>query len=109
MHIALSFDPLHLIGLLFCGYLASLLGNLVGALVVLPFTPTLDGGRFWKGLILANTALKLTIVKLLIAFVTAAIALALCDTVGSAFIWTTAVTGAIGFLFTLILGLTLEI
>lgn len=102
--LSVSFDPLHLIGIVFCGCIASYLGNLVGLIVVSLFTPTLDGQRFWKILAMIGVAAGMTVPKIIIAFVATIATMALCGDAAEACKWTMLTSGLVGLIFTFFVG-----
>jgi hypothetical protein len=104
MTFTVSFDPLHLIGIIFLAYLASLAGNIVAGIIVGFRTPSLDGQKFYVLAGLATMALGMTIPKVIIALIASAVAMSMNDTAGAATLWAMGISGVIGFLFTLLVG-----
>ncbi|MBY0358546.1 MAG: hypothetical protein K2W82_11140 [Candidatus Obscuribacterales bacterium] len=100
--LSVSFDPLHLIGLIVLGYVASFIGNILGLIGMSLVTPSLDGQRFFKILIFVNAAVAMTIPKLIVASIAAIVTMSVCATTGSALVWTMVVCGLVGFAFTFI-------
>lgn len=104
MIFTISFDPLHMIGIVFLAYLASLVGNILAGVIVGFRRPSLDGEKFYVLAALAQMATFMTIPKILVATVAASIAMYLNDSTGAATLWATGISGTVGFLFTLIVG-----
>ncbi len=105
MTISLTFDPLHYIGIVFLAYLASLAGNFIASIIVGIFTPSLDGRSLYTVAGLWMLAASMFIPKVIIALIGAGIALATNDTAGAATVWAMGISGGIGFLFSLLVGL----
>ena len=104
MTFTIAFDPLHLIGIVFLAYLASLAGNIVAGIIVGFRTPSLDGQKFYVLAGLASMAMGMTIPKIIIALIAASVATAMNDTAGAATLWGMGISATIGFLFTLLVG-----
>ncbi len=102
--LAISFDPLHLIGIVFLAYVASLAGNIVAGIIVGFHTPSSDGQKGYLLVGLAMMALGMTIPKIVIALIGSCIAMATNDTVFAATLWAMGISATIGFLFTLVAG-----
>lgn len=106
MTFTISFDPLHFIGLMFLGLLAGYVGNLLASLVVAVATPKLDGQSFFTFMGLLGLAGGMLPLKLFISGIVTGICMARYATVGEATSATLWGTAAIGFVFSLLVGLS---
>lgn len=104
MTINIHFDILNYIFLVALGFLTGYAGNLLAAIITAIRTPSLDGQSLWTFAALVQLAIAMLPVKILVAIVVAAVAMAHYDAVGDATLATIAGTATIGFLFTLLAG-----
>jgi hypothetical protein len=105
MNINISFDPIRLLGNSVVALIGGFLGNLIAAIIVALMTPSLDGGRLYAFAGLLMLAGSMLIVKMLIAVGVAAVTTWKSATPGAATFRAFWVTGVIGFLFSMALGL----
>ena len=104
MTFTVSFDPLHAIGIVFLAYIGSLIGNVIAGIIVGFMRPSLDGEKFYVLAGLATLAFGMTIPKIIIAVIATIVAMSNTATAGDATLWAMGISGAIGFLFTLLVG-----
>ncbi len=105
MNINISFDPIRVLGNSVVAFVGGLIGNFVAALIVALVTPSLDGGSLYAFAGLLMLAFSMLFVKVLIAVVVAAIAMATTSTPKAAALRAFWVTGVVGFIFSLVVGL----
>ena len=105
MNINISFDPIRLLGNAVVAFVGGLLGNFVAAIIVAAVTPSLDGGSLYAFAGLLMLAFSMLFIKVVIAVIVAAIAMATTSTPKAAAFRAFWVTGVIGLLFSLVVGL----
>ncbi len=106
MNINISFDPIRLLGNSVVALVGGFIGNVVAAIIVALMTPSVDGGSLYAFAGLLMLASSMLIVKVLIAVVVAAITTWKSATPGAATFRAFWVTGVIGFLFSMVVGLS---
>lgn len=104
MNINVSFDPVRLIGNAALGMLACFLGNFIAAVAVALMTPSLDGQSLYAFAGLLMLAGSMVVVKVIVAFIIAAVAMATTSTARAATLWTLGTSAVLGLVFTLIMG-----
>lgn len=105
MNINISFDPIRLLGNAVVAFIGGFVGNLIAAIIVAATTPSLDGGSLYAFAGLLMLASSMFIVKVIVAIIVAAIAMAKASTPGKAALWSFAATAVIGFLFSMVVGI----
>lgn len=106
MNINISFNPIRLLGNSVVALLGGFVGNFVAAVIMALITPTVDGGNLYAFAGLVMLAFSMIIVKVIVALVIAGIAMATTSTPGAAAYRAFWVTAVVGFLFSLVVGLS---